>query len=527
MSSISDAEVIPNAETDNSSGIDAIPEHIPSTSALHASHDVSLKESDVPQIIERMADRINDIIDDEDDFFKPSADELHESTPARNVAPENNPAPITEPLNIAKNRAQPEKGHRADDAQHTTATSNTSKKDARAHGTVEVKPKKRSVLSSQKHIKKTPADPKPKATKSRSTTSRKKVTSPVKKRTQDPSSKSAINPAKPVQPSVVDPDASAAPKSTKSPGAEKKKSTKVAQIKKPIDKETKDATKGITKKTNSLKTPPKAAKQSRKVSEKKIPKSKSIGGNKSAEKKKRGRKPLEQLSDDDDSIHSDGLNNDEKDLASEADDEEAATQESEGYVVQTPSKGGCIGNLACSSRDGNVQALLNHAVRQLGKYQVVEYSGDGDVELKAYIIGKETRRGWGLLRAVAGGVALVSEDWLSKSISEGAWADMGVFRSDRFGQSPRSVSNNGTNAILNGFRIKVSNRDVDASKIRKIVTVCGGRVAEMRTNVAIYDGATVVNGVVNVDKKWLADSVEAGVALDFNSYDVSLSHSSP
>lgn len=200
--------------------------------------------------------------------------------------------------------------------------------------------------------------------------------------------------------------------------------------------------------------------------------------------------------------------------------QEEGTQDNDTYVTHTPLKGGILGNLACSSRDCNARALLDHAVQQLGKFRVVDYAGDIDMPLRAYIVGKETSRGWGLLRAVASGVALVSEDWLSTSISEGHWADINAFRSDRFGQSPRRIDCiAGTNNILNGMRVKVECLD-DSAKVRKLVQICGGRVAETRMSVVINDGRTPVDGAINVNKKWLADSIEAGVALDSDAYNI-------
>lgn len=205
--------------------------------------------------------------------------------------------------------------------------------------------------------------------------------------------------------------------------------------------------------------------------------------------------------------------------------DEDIEESEEPAMLMTPTKSGAVGNLACSSRDPNIQAMLEHAVLQLGRYRMVSFPGDLDVPLRAYIIGKETKRGWGLLRAVASGVPLVSEDWLSKSISDGVWADMNEFRSDRFGQVSRNdscVDATNSNSILDGMRVKVACRD-DASKIRKLVTVCGGRVAETRVDVVIGD-SVISDGITHVHKKWLADSIEAGSALDLEDYDISEFH---
>lgn len=193
------------------------------------------------------------------------------------------------------------------------------------------------------------------------------------------------------------------------------------------------------------------------------------------------------------------------------------SEEEESEVLQTP-KSAIVGNVACSSRDVNVQAMLDHAVQQLGRYFVVNYSGDSELMLHAYIVGKNTKRGWGVLRALTSGVPLVSEDWLSKSISQGEWADMNAFRCERFGQSPRSVSGGDYSQILDGMRVKVLCEGVEYANVRKLVTACGGRVAETRMDVVINDGKKAVEGVTNVSKKWLADSIEARTVLSCDDY---------
>lgn len=207
----------------------------------------------------------------------------------------------------------------------------------------------------------------------------------------------------------------------------------------------------------------------------------------------------------------------------ESDDEEENLEEplsEEEELTHTPaSKLPILGNLACSSRDGNAQALLDHAVQQLGRYNVVPYGVEMDVRLRAYIIGSQTKRGWGVLQALVSGFPLVSEDWLSQSISAGSWKPIDAFRSDRFGQSPRSVvDSDGLNRLLDGMRIKVFCEGKDSTSVRKIVSMCGGRVAETRVDLVINDTKKRVEGSPNVTKRWLADSIEKGVKCDEESY---------
>lgn len=197
----------------------------------------------------------------------------------------------------------------------------------------------------------------------------------------------------------------------------------------------------------------------------------------------------------------------------------SADEEDESEARTPTGKMGIIGNVACSSRDTNTQALLSHAVQQLGQYNIVEYGADWDVALTAYVIGSETKRGWGILQALASGVPLVTEDWVSKSISEGDWQDMNAFRCDRFGQSPQRVDAVAGHAkMLEGLRVKVKCDGGDRGSVRKLVRLCGGRVAETRMDVVINDTEKAVDGSVNVSKKWLADSIEAGAAIEFEPY---------
>lgn len=190
-------------------------------------------------------------------------------------------------------------------------------------------------------------------------------------------------------------------------------------------------------------------------------------------------------------------------------------------VAGTPAtKHSYVGNLACSSRDPTCVALLDHAVQQLGKYNVVSYGTDSDCQLSAYIIGKNTRRGWGILQALVCGIPLVSDDWLSNSISEGKWKPMDMYRSDKFGQSPTSVDATAavTHKIFDGQRVKVIAHEKDEGSVRKLLKICGARVAETRMDVIINDTGKPIKGCVNVTKKWLADSIETGMVLDYDAY---------
>eukprot|EP00178_Gracilaria_changii_P023457 TRINITY_DN70969_c0_g1_i1.p1 TRINITY_DN70969_c0_g1~~TRINITY_DN70969_c0_g1_i1.p1 ORF type:complete len:648 (-),score=134.31 TRINITY_DN70969_c0_g1_i1:456-2399(-) len=190
-------------------------------------------------------------------------------------------------------------------------------------------------------------------------------------------------------------------------------------------------------------------------------------------------------------------------------------------LATTPSsKLAILGNLACSSRDQNAEALLDHAVQQLGRYHIVSYNAESNTELKAYIIGKGTKRGWGLLQALVSGVPLVSENWLSGSISEGKWLPMNAFRSDKFGHSPRTVegTEEARGKLLDGLRIRVVSTEKDVASIRKIIRLCGARLAETRVDLVINDSKKKVDTCPNVQKKWLADSIEAGVPLDYEPY---------
>ena len=195
----------------------------------------------------------------------------------------------------------------------------------------------------------------------------------------------------------------------------------------------------------------------------------------------------------------------------EVDDEEP--------LQMTPVKHGIIGNLACSSRDTNTQALLDHSVHQLGKYRVVEYDAQSEHVLDAYVVSKECARGWGVLQALASGVPLIYSEWVANSISQGKWLDMKLYRSDRFGTSPRSIDGGDSlSNLLQGLRIKVKCVGKDAMSVRKLVRLCGGRVAETRMDVVINDTKKEVEGAVNVEKKWLADCIEAGVIIEYEPY---------
>lgn len=313
--------------------------------------------------------------------------------------------------------------------------------------------------------------------------------------------------AKAVAKSSADKEKAVKPKKTIS--KEDKKTAKKPLLKK-NEKKT-GAVKTFSKKANAAtaKSSPKgkkAATPKKAKKEKAIP----VKNTKKSKKPKATATPSKSSEDDDSMVVADS-----EDEANTSDSEEEMEE-----TARTPgSKLPILGNLACSSRDANASALLDHAVQQLGKYNVVSYGPDSDCDLHAYVIGKETKRGWGLLQALASGVPLVSEDWLSSSISEGKWKPMDVFRSDRFGQSPRSVDATAQQTgILDGQRVKVVSDNKDVASIRKLLCLCGARVAETRMDVVINDTGKPAKGCVNVSKKWLADSVEAGEPLDYDAY---------
>lgn len=223
-------------------------------------------------------------------------------------------------------------------------------------------------------------------------------------------------------------------------------------------------------------------------------------------------------SDDDDEEEMAKVSETDSESESDSDGGDVDTSQ-EVFSQQSPSaKSAIIGSIACSTRDDNVQMMVQHATRQLGRYQLIDYNGDSDADLPltAYVIGGGTKRGWGLLRAIAAGVPLISEDWVVQSISDGQWADMEKFKSDRFGAGGREGP---SGKILEGMRVKVVCDVKEEGAVRKLVRGCGGRVAETRVDIVINDdGQNVVEGCVNVGKKWLADSVEAGVAIEYDPY---------
>lgn len=212
--------------------------------------------------------------------------------------------------------------------------------------------------------------------------------------------------------------------------------------------------------------------------------------------------------------------NSSKEMDEENSDKESESDSESEEIMRTPkSKLPILGTLACSTRDQNAQALLDHAVQQLGRYHVVPYGPDSEHVPCAYIVGSNTKRGWGLLQALASGIPLVSEDWLCSSISKGRWIPMEKFQSDRFGQSPRPVSKNSRSSrLLDGLRVKVNCEDKEALSIRRVLGICGARVAETRVDVVINDTNKKIDGGVNVTKKWLADSIESGVPIEYQPY---------
>lgn len=248
---------------------------------------------------------------------------------------------------------------------------------------------------------------------------------------------------------------------------------------------------------------------------------KASGGAGSARRRKKGSKKEDDEDDGDEECEEEG--NGDISFDADEDDEEENSQESnlEDEDMITPKmKGAIIGSVACSSRDMNMQSLLNHAVRQLGKYELMDYSADYDdnTPLRGYVIGNDTKRGWGVLRAIANNVPLVSEEWVTQSISDGKWHDLKSFSSLKFGHSPRSIQENGQR-ILEGMRVGVCLNDLkEAANVRKLITACGGRVAETRVDIVVNDTDCVIEGGANVSKKWLADSVEAAVALESEPY---------
>lgn len=176
--------------------------------------------------------------------------------------------------------------------------------------------------------------------------------------------------------------------------------------------------------------------------------------------------------------------------------------------------------ITCSSRDETSRALLDHAVQQLRGYNVIEYGPETVSKVEAYVIGDDTKRGWGILQALVNGVALISEKWLTSSISAGQWLPMMEYKSDRFGPREDARPENWGSKLLDGLRINVRCTGKDAMNVRKLVTMTGGRVAETRFDVVINDTKRPVAGADNVTKTWLADSIEAGEAMPYAQYKI-------
>lgn len=399
-------------------------------------------------------------------------------------------------------------------------------------------------LSPSKAIKKSKLDAKtkPKAMKSKQSSSKKSSQAAKSKNgSRDVSPKSSSNSSagskspknesvNPATTSKTKPLVRKASKSSQKAGTSVQQKSKSLKVKKAIDKEDipkekKSPSPKKSKASTAVNTFSKKAKkgvsQTTKspVKGKKEPNDKATKQKKSSAVKplrtlKKGKKEKVEEKNDDDEGSQMEIDSENEEAGSENDshDEE---------VIRTPSsKMQILGNLACSSRDQNAQALLEHAVQQLRKYNIVPYTAETNSSLIAYIIGKETKRGWGVLQALVSGVPLVSDNWLSSSISEGKWVPMDDFRSDRFGQSPRSVSSaaEGPAKLLDGLRVRVISNEKDAASVKKVLRLCGARLAETRVDVVINDSKKRVEGCPNVQKKWLADSIESGVALDYDPY---------
>lgn len=214
------------------------------------------------------------------------------------------------------------------------------------------------------------------------------------------------------------------------------------------------------------------------------------------------------------------LDDEDNDSASSSSELDEDISDVEGADALPTPKREIIGYLSCSSRDGTATALLSHATSQLGSYRVVNCDAQNDSPITAYCIGAETRRGWGVLYAMACGVPLVSEDWLSKSISEGAWQDMDDYEDEKFGPSWKThkMRQKVGEGLMSGLRVKV--QGPDAAMMKKVLVAAGARVAETRLDVIINDTGTVQASAPNVTKSWLADSIEHFQVMDYRPYAV-------
>ncbi|PXF48148.1 hypothetical protein BWQ96_02100 [Gracilariopsis chorda] len=431
-------------------------------------------------------------------------------------------------------------------------THRTKRHQKKSDGSRSPSPKKKTkskakALSPSKAIKKVKLDSKtkPKPVKSKQPPS-KKSSQPTKSKngssdvSQKPSSNisTASSPRKspksesanPANTSKTKPLLRKASKPSQKAGTSAQQKSKSLKVKKAIDKddatkEKKSPTSKKGKTATTVNTFSKKAKKGTVQTTKSPPKGQKESNEKKAKQKKsssaKSPKSSKKGKTDDAEEKDDGDESAQMEIDSENDEPVSENDSCDEETVRTPSfKMQLLGNLACSSRDQNTQALLEHAVQQLRRYNIVSYNAETSSPLIAYIIGKETRRGWGVLQALVSGVALVSDNWLSSSISEGKWVPMDDFRSDRFGQSPRSVNSaaEGPAKLLDGLRVRVISNDKDAASIRKVVRLCGARLAETRVDVVINDSKKKVEGCPNVQKKWLADSIESGVPLDYEPY---------
>lgn len=463
----------------------------------------------------------DDLPDDPVDFGEEEEDD--EPPPAANPA-------TSEEQNIHdKGAEQMELGSAAKNSQPKTQSKKSNSPSSKSRSKKEPKP------GPEKTIKKQAAAAKGKSKIQKKTTTTKK-SAPLLKSTGKASSSQKVSKSREGSPkskkTVARTEATTtikgSPKGSKKEGKkDNKKDTDKTKPGKPVKTIDKSAKKGSEKtllKKNKTKAPTKTFSKKTKTDAKEatetktnkakpVKRSKNAASSKQKTTKKGKSSKAEKENEEEE--------NEDMEVTSDAEMSDADSSDADSELLtHTPnSKLPIIGSLACSSRDTNAQALLDHAVQQLGKYRVVEYGADSDVHLHAYIISSGTKRGWGVLQALVSGSHLVSEDWLSSSISEGSWQPMSAFLSDRFGKSPRSVTGTDAhNQILEGLRIKVACEGQDARSVRKLVTLCGARVAETRVDLIVNDTGKIVDGGTNVTKKWLADSVESGVAVEYQPY---------
>lgn len=169
------------------------------------------------------------------------------------------------------------------------------------------------------------------------------------------------------------------------------------------------------------------------------------------------------------------------------------------------------------------QKMVNRAICELGRCTLAEQVDDSTT----HVVSGENRRTVKVLTGISRGLWILSLDWVKDSVSKGRWLPETPYElTDEFPAAELSR----TERERSGLRYKqdlfsavgeifvASGSSPPKTDLEDLITLCSGKITKQIRNAKICVGKFLRQSVVNVNEKWILDSITLHQCLPTDEY---------